>query len=450
MRFLTLLLLVTLACFGPDDSDVRSDGWPGWRGPGGLGAAPEADLPLEWGPEHNVLWKAPIAGRGHSSPVVWAGRVFVTTAVEGPSLPDVEPPLHMRDGFYDENPEHREPYLHPDSVGGDRRHRLQVLAFDATSGAPLWERTAWDGPVFDNRHKQGSYASATPVTDGERLFAWFGSEGLYAYDLDGELLWSYDPGELPNWGLGHGASPVVHDGAVFLLCDRDNGDDSFLVALDARTGRELWRTEREVRTGWSTPLVVSSGVRTLLVVSGFQWSMAYDAGTGEEVWRAPGLRGNVIATPVADGERVYLSVGYPDKLTQAVDLDSSGLVEPDDVTWRYAKGTAYVPSNLLLGGHLYLISDNGTLTCLDAATGEVVYQGGRVPVPTRFGASPVAWGDRILLSGQDGDMFVIRAGPRHEVLASNSIGESIWASPAIAGNRLYVRGDRHLFAIGTP
>ncbi len=448
---LGMTTFVAVLALAPSTSSARptlQDNWPQWRGPGGLGVAANASLPLNWNATDNVLWKAPIEGRGLSSPIVWGDRIFLTTAVQGNVVPGAAAPVHLRHGFWDVDPDLREPYVHPDSMGADRAHTLKILAFDTADGRLVWERTVWDGPVYDNRHRAGSYASATPVTDGDRVYAWFGSQGLFAFDFDGTLAWSFDAGDLPNWGLGHGTSPLLVADVVVLVCDRDNGDDSFMVALDAVTGAEVWRTRRLGRTNWSTPLILGEPGREQLVTSGFQWSGGYDPATGEELWRVRGLYGNVIATPVGDTSTVFLSVGFPDKRTQAVALESRGLLHEDDLVWQYNKGTAYVPSNLLLGEYLYLIDDRATLTCLNAQTGGVVYEGGRVPLPTRFAASPVAYGDKILLSGQDGDMFVVQAGPEHSVLATNSLGETLWASPAIVGDRLYVRGDQHLFAIG--
>lgn len=447
--FIFAACVATMPASAPTASD---ENWPQWRGPGGDGVVASAALPLTWSSTENVAWKTPVEGRGHSSPVVWGDRIFLTTAIEGEVIPGHSPAVHMRDGFYDENPGAREPYVNFDSTGGDRRHTLKGIAIDAGNGRVLWTRTLWDGPMHDNRHRAGSYASATAVTDGERVFFWFGSEGLYALDFDGETLWTFDPGDLPHWGLGHGTSPVLHDGRVILLGDHDNGEDSFLVALDAVTGEQAWRTPRLGRANWSTPLVAGLEGAEVLVVAGFHWTAAYDPRSGEELWRIPGLLGNVIATPLATDELAIVSVGYPDKRTYAVRLAARGQLGEDDKVWRHDKGTAYVASNLLLDGLVYLIDDRGTLTCLDADTGELVYEGGRVPMATRFTASPVGWSDgtgaRILLSGQDGDMFVIQAGPEHRVLSVNSLGEELIASPAIAGDRLYVRGMQHLFAIG--
>ena len=425
---------------------ATDDNWPQWRGPTGMGLSEETGLPLRWGADSNLLWRAPLDGRGHSSPIVWGDRVFVTTAVEGEVGGEPNRVVHVRDGFYDDNPENRERYIHPDSVGSDRFHTLRVLALDAMDGTVLWDRVAFEGLPFDDRHRGGSYASPTPVTDGEHVYAYFGAQGLYAYDMEGTLAWSVDLGDIPSWGLGDGSSPILHEDLIIVVADRDNGDDSFLVALDKRSGEQVWRTPRFVRTQWSTPLLTEGPRGPELVVSGFQHIAGYDPTTGTERWRAPGLRGNVIATPVASGETVFVSMGYPQKLTRAIRLGSDGdLAGTDALPWTYEKGTAYVASNLLYDDLLYLLADNGILTALDAGSGAVVYEGGRPPIPGRFYASPVGYDGKILLASSEGDMFVVRAGPEHEVLAVNSIDEAIWASPAIAGGKLFVRGAEHLY-----
>ena len=437
----------TLA-FPAGTSPASDANWPQWRGPTGMGISTETRLPPTWGGDENVLWKAAIEGKGHSSPIVWGNRVFLTTAIEGDVAGEEHRVLHMRDGFLDENPANRERYIHPGSAGADHVHTWKVLALDADDGSLLWERTAFEGLPYDDSHRSGSFASLTPVTDGEHVYAYFGSEGLYAYDFEGNQIWSRDLGDLANWGLGDGSSPVLFGDLVIIVADRDNGDDSFIVGLDKHTGDEVWRTPRRVRTQWSTPLLVDGPDGPELVVNGFHYVASYDPATGAERWRAPGLRGNVIATPVANTDIVFVSMGYPDKITRAIRLGGNGdLAGTPNLLWEYRGGTAYVPSNLLYGEQVYLIADNGMLTSLDAATGELVYEGGRVPVPGRFAASPVAYDGKLLLASQDGDMFVIKAGPEHEVLAVNSIGEAIWASPAIAAGRLYVRGSEHLYCI---
>jgi outer membrane protein assembly factor BamB len=415
--------------------------WPGWRGDG-QGVARGARAPLEWSPTSNLLWKTAIPGRGLSSPIAWGDRVFLTTAIEGEAVPGAKPIRHVSDG---------QEFVHPDAVGADRRHAFKVLSLDARDGRLVWERTAWEGTPADSRHKKASFASPTPVTDGERVYAYFGSEGLYAYDFEGGLAWKFDPGVVGTMGVGVGTSPVLYRDLVVLLCDEDNGERSFLVALDRRTGREAWRVARRVEVSWATPVVVSAEGRDELVTSGNQLVQAYDPATGRELWRMKGLESNAIATPLVGEGVVVVSSGYPSKVSIAVRPGGSGdITDTKQVLWRYGKGSAYVPSPILYEGLVYLMTDRGLLTCLDARTGEVRYEGARPPVTSSFMASPVAAEGHLLLTSQDGDTFVVKAGPRFEVVRTNPLGEPVGASAAVAGGRLYIRGEQHLFAIAAP
>jgi outer membrane protein assembly factor BamB len=425
----------------PAEEAAGSDRWPGWRGLG-QGVAASARPPLEWAPARNVLWKAAIPGRGHSSPIVWGDRIFLTTAVEGDVVPGAKAVRHVADG---------QEFVHPDATGADRRHAFKLLVLDARDGRLVWERTAWEGTPVDSRHKKASFASPTATTDGERVYAYFGSEGLYAYDFDGKLAWKFDPGVVGSMGVGVGTSPVLYRDLVILLCDEDNGERSYIVALDRRTGKEAWRVPRKVEISWATPVVVSANGRDELVTSGNQLVQAYDPATGRELWRMQGLASNAVTTPLVGDDVVVLSSGYPSKVSVAVQPGGSGDVTGTPrVLWRYEKGSAYVPSPILYDGHVYLVTDKGLLTCLDARTGEVRYEGARPPVPASFMASPVAVAGHLLLMSQDGDTFVVKAGPRFELVGTNPLGEPISASAAVAGGRLYIRGESHLFAIGAP
>jgi outer membrane protein assembly factor BamB len=414
--------------------------WPGWRG-NGQGVAPEAKVPLEWSDSKNVLWKAPLPGRGHSSPIVWGDRIFVTTAIEGEHVPGSPRMKHPQPDGTD--------FRHPDAMGDDHRHTFKVLAVDGGDGKIVWERTAWEGVPVDSRHKKGSFASPTAATDGERVYAYFGTEGLYAYDFAGNLAWKFLPGVLGSASVGLGTSPVLYKDLVILVCDEENGEKSFVVALDRRTGKEVWRTPRKIELSWATPVIVNANGRDELITSGNQANIAYDPATGRELWRMEGLKNNAVTTPVVGDGVVVISSGYPDKLSLAVKPGGSGDVT-SAILWRYAKGSAYVPSPILYGGYVYLLTDKGLVTCLDAKTGAVKYEGARPPVPATFMASPVAVDGRLLLMSQDGDTFVVKAGPEFAIERTNTLGEPISASAAVAGGRLYIRGEKHLFAIGTP
>jgi outer membrane protein assembly factor BamB len=413
--------------------------WPQWRGPEGQGVSAETGLPSQWSATDNVAWKTPIPGRGHSSPVVWGNRVFLTTAIEGDVVPGAKAVPHTIDG---------QPFIHPEAVGADRKQTLKVLALDADSGAVLWERTAWEGTPHDSRHRKASFASPTPITDGRAVYAFFGSEGLYAYDFDGKRLWKADLGGIATLGVGVGTSPVPYRDLLILQCDEDSGDKSFLAAVHRKTGKVAWRVPRKIQVSWATPIVVRAGQRDELVTSGTEAVIAYDPATGKELWRAQGLQSNAVPSPVAGKDVVVLSAGYPAKVAMAVKPGGSGDVTGSPrVLWTYNKGTAYVPSPILYDGHVYLMTDKGLVTCLDAHTGEVKYEGARTPAPGSFMASPVAYEGKILLFSEDGDTHVLKAGPRHEVLRTNPLGEPIFASPAISQGRLFIRGAQHLFCI---
>jgi outer membrane protein assembly factor BamB len=414
--------------------------WPRWRGADGSGVSDETGLPHEWSATRNVRWKTAIPGRGHSSPIVWGNRIFLTTSVEGPVVPGARAVTHI--GWQGEDN-----YVHPDSVGADRRQTLQVLALDADTGAIVWERTAYDGTVIDNRHRKNTYASASVVTDGKYVIASFESEGVYAYDVNGAPVWKQSLGAITKGGMGPGTSPVLFEDLVILQCDQELGAGSFIVALDKRTGRQAWRVERKHRRSWATPIFVEAGGRTEMIASGAESVIAYDPRTGRELWRANGVESHPIPSAVTAHGLVLLSAGSGAKRALAIRPGGNGDVSDTAVVWRYNKGTAYVPSPIAYGDYLYLMTDKGLLTCLDARTGKLEYEGGRVPVPATFTASIVAFDGKLLLTSEDGDTFVVKAGPVHEVLATNPLGEPVYASPAVSRGRIYIRGERHLYAI---
>jgi outer membrane protein assembly factor BamB len=423
-------------------SSVYAADWPQWRGPGGHGISPEDGVPIGWGPEATA-WKTPLPGEGHSQPIVWKDRVFLTADVDaGPAPEGHKAPVHTING---------ETFVHPDSHGTDRRHALKVLALDLDSGRLLWERTAYEGAVFDNIHRRSSYAAPTMATDGVMVYAYFGPEGLYAYDFSGELRWKASVGQFRLLGMGTGSSPVLAGHLVIIQRDENLGEESFIVAFDKRTGKEAWRTARPVSASWSTPVLVEANGREELVTNGSEFVIAYDPATGKELWRAKSHDSNAIHTPLVGHGLVIVSAGYPTKRVIAIRPGGSGDVTGTDrIVWQYDRGTAYVPSPILYGDHVYLVSDNGILTCLDAKTGKVVYEGGRVPDPGRFMASPIGFAGTLLLVSTEGDGYAVRAGPVHEVLARTSIDEPVFSTPAVAHGRLLVRGAKHLYCFKQP
>jgi outer membrane protein assembly factor BamB len=338
-------------------------------------------------------------------------------------------------------------YIHPDSVGADHKHFFKVICLSRETGKILWEQTSFEGTPYDDRHRKSSFASSTPATDGKYVYAFFGSEGLYAYDMKGKFAWKADLGKLATAGMGTGTSPILYDNLVIVQCDEENGERSFIVGINKKTGKEVWRTPRKVQVSWATPLLVRTTNRAELITSGNEAVIAYEPATGKELWRHKGVDSNAIPSPVANNEMVFISAGFPARIAMAIKLGGSGDLV-DSVVWKYAKGTAYVPSPILYGEYLYLTTDRGILTCLDARTGEVKYEGGRVPIPATFTASPIAFDGKILMTSEDGDTFVIKAGPKHEILGTNTVGEPVYASPAVADGNIFIRGERSLYCIG--
>ena len=416
--------------------------WSQWRGPNAAGISAEKGLPDEWSATKNILWKTPIPGRGHSSPVLWGKRIFLTTDLEGDIVPGAKAMRHERNG---------QVWVHPDSTSGNRKHTLKVLCLDRDSGKLLWEQTAYEGTVLDDRHRKNTYASPTPVTDGKYVYAFFEAEGLYCYDLNGKLIWKTSFGQISKVGMGPGTSPTLYENLLFLQCDNEDGGPelSFLTAVDKNTGKEVWRVKRDQRKTHATPLIVRTDKRVELIANGWETVVSYDPKTGRELWRCEGVKGWAIPSPVAGHGMVFLAAGYPNKRALGVKLGGTGdLTGTPNVVWSYDKGTAYVASPILYGDYYYLITDKGILTCIEATTGAIKYEGGRVPVPASFSASIVAYDGKLFLTSEDGDTFVVKAGPTHEVLRTNSVGEPVLASPAIANGRIFIRGDKHLYCIG--
>ncbi len=424
MRILIPILASALALTAAETN------WPQWRGPGAAASAESKQLPSSWSATENVAWKVDVPGRGHSQPVVWGNRVFLTTDIEGEKVPDYKEIVHMMG---------KEKFTHPDWTGADVQHNLRVMCFDADTGKLLWEQTAYTGAATDYRHRRNTYASPTPATDGKAVYVYFESMGTYAYDMNGKLLWKTSLGPIASMGMGPGTSPVLAGDLVIIQADQDDGAKSFLVALSKKDGKVVWKKPRAVQASWATPLLYEGQ----LIASGNENIIAYDPKTGEELWRVPGLKSHAIHTPVPGDGMVVVSSGFPAKRTFGLNVGKTG----EHLKWTYEKGTAYVPSPILYQGLLYLMSDKGLLTCLDPATGQVIYEGKRIPVPATFMASPVAFDGKILITSQDGDTFVIKAGREHEVLRTNSLGEPVYSSMALSGDSIFIRAEKHLYRI---
>ena len=430
MRLLSIaLFLNVLALAGNDD-------WPGWRGPTANGISTLKDVPSSWSADRNIAWKTAIEGRGHSSPVVWGDRIFLTTDIEGEAVEGLVPPKHRIQG---------QPFRHPDSIGMNHKHILKVMSFDTKSGKQLWERTAYDGTVADEIHKFNTYASATTVTDGKFVYAYFESQGLYKYDFEGKQIWKMSLGPISTEGVGNGVSPVLFEDKIIILADQDEGENSFLAAVSTSDGKIAWKIARKAQVSWTVPVILDVNKQPQLIVSGTENLIAYDPRTGNEIWKTEGVGGNSVHTPVSGHGMVYVSTGYPTKNVMAVRV--SPAPGEDRVAWTYKKGTGYIPNAILYGDYLYFMTDAGLLTCVDAVTGKVQYESKRFPTPAHFAGAPVAFDGKILITSQDGDTYVLKAGPVHEILGTNSLGEGVTASLAIAGDSIYIRSEKNLYRI---
>jgi outer membrane protein assembly factor BamB len=333
-RFTLAAIVLTAAA-----ATVSAENWPQWRGPGSQGISTEQQLPTEWAPGKNIAWKTALPA-GHSSPIVWGDRIFVTSAVEGEVVPGAKAVTHTMEG---------KEWIHPDSVAADRKHTLKVLALDAQSGKILWDRTAYEGTVYDARHRRSSFAGPTAATDGTMVYAYFGPEGLFAYDFSGTLAWKVIE-KFRTLGLGTGTSPVVFRDLVIVQRDENEGKESVLAAYDKQTGKKAWTTERPVQISWTTPVLVMAGNRPELVTNGTEFVIGYDPATGKELWRTPGVDSNAIHTPLVGKGLVIVTAGFPAKKVIAI---RPGDVSADRrVAWEYAKGTGYVVSNILYGDYI--------------------------------------------------------------------------------------------------
>lgn len=405
--------------------------WPQWRGPFNTGMA-EGDAPFEWDAD-DVRWQIEIPGRGHSTPVIAANRMFLTTAIPTGKGTPLKTAGRAGGG-----------------ADAGLEHRFEVLAVDRTDGEILWQRTATFATPHEGYHRvYGSFASNSPVTDGTRVFALFGSRGLYAYNVDGALVWQKDFGVQMRMDMafGEGTALTLHDNR--LLLHFDHLDTGFLVMLDPVTGREIWRTKRTEQYNWAAPYVAEHGGRRQIVVSGLT-VRGYEFETGKLLWEAAGLGENTIPQPVQHGDLVFAMSGHTVKMLMGIRLGRTGtLTGPDSIVWSTARGAAYTPSPVVHEGRLYVVTDSGMLSCFDAATGEPHYQQQRLPKAYSFKASPVGANGKLYLATEEGDVVVVRMGDKFEVLATNPMeNQSFIASPVIVDGSLYLRSRTHLFAIG--
>jgi len=441
MSFATRLLICALGVLGlgtfidAQDVATAAKNWHQWRGPQATGVSPTANPPVEWSETKNVRWKVQIPGRGSASPIVWGDRLFLLTAVPVGVTGDAQ---HTPRGG-----------LTPRGV-----HRFMVMAIDRKTGKTIWERVAREQEPHEASHTDnGTWASGSPITDGERVYAYFESFGLYAYDMNGKLLWEKDLGDkkMRN-AFGEGSTPALHGNTLVVVWDHLGGE-SFVIALDKRDGKELWRTPRKEIDTWATPLVLEVNGRAQAIVPAMERVRSYDLETGQVVWESDGLTMNAIPSPVHEDGLVFLMSGFRGNDLKAIRVaDAKGNIDGTNaIVWTLDRDTPYVPSPVLVEGVLYFLkSSNGIVSALDARTGKPHYQNQRLDgVPNVF-ASPVAAKGRVYFPGREGTTLVIKSGPTFEVLAKNTLDDGFDASPALVDGEIFLRGYKYLYAIAQP
>lgn len=438
-RIVLLFALLGALCAGVS---AASGNWPQFRGPGARGIADGTKLPDHWSATENVAWKTDLPGRGWSSPIVWGDKIFLTAVV---NLGESEPP---KKGLY---------------FGGERKeppkseHQWKVFCLDLSTGKIVWEKTVQKGLPATSIHLKNSFASETPITDGERVYVAFGNVGLFAFDLDGKEVWSRKLEPRPTrYGWGTAASPVLHGDRLYFVSDNDK--QSELLALDKRTGKELWRAPRDEKSNWATPFVWESGKRAEIITPGSGRVASYDL-DGKLLWSLRGMSTITIATPYADGGLLYVSSGYVGDKSRplyAIRPGASGDIslKPGEtsnefIAWSHPTAAPYNPSTVLYDGRLYVLHDRGLVSCYDAKTGAMRYDRERLPNGFAFTSSPWAANGKIFCLNEDGICFVLRAGDKFELLHTNKLlaDDMCMATPALTGDRLLIRTATRVYCL---
>jgi outer membrane protein assembly factor BamB len=439
-----LLQMIFVTAFAGNDKADKN--WSSFRGNHASGVAEGQNLPDSWSADKgtNIKWKTKIPGLAHSSPVVWGDTLFVTTAIS--SLGDG----NFKHGLYGDG-----------DASEDRSvHKWKLYALDKKTGKIIWEKIAVEGVPREKRHVKSTYANATPATDGRYVIAYFASQGLYAFDMKGRALWKKDLGvldagayDVPSYEWGNASSPIIYKDLVIVQCDTQK--DDFMLALDIKTGKEVWRTAREEFPSWGTPTVYTGKTRTELVTNASNFIRGYDPTTGKELWRLGGSSKITAPTPVFSDDLIVVASGRRPEAPIFVirpgasgDITlSTGQTSNQSVAWSKTARGSYMPTPLIYGEYLYVLANQGVFDCYNLKTGEEVYRQRLPHQGGGFSASPVAADGKIYLSSEDGDIFVVKAGAKFELLATNSMSELVMATPAISSGMMYVRTQHHIFAI---
>lgn len=445
LYFILAVFLIFIAWTQIEDPKSFNQNWPSFRGPEARGVMDNANIPTEWNVANNknVKWKTPIPGLGHSCPIIWDDFLFVTTAISGNETE------YLKVGLYG----------NIDAVEDSTVHKFKVYCLDKKSGEIVWERLAKEGVPVTKRHTKSSHANPTPATDGKYLIVSFGSDGLYCYNLKGDLIWSKDLGRLnagpytdPDVEWGFASSPVIYNGCVILQCDIVG--DSFLASFDLKTGKEKWRVSRNEIASWSTPTIIEVEGKAQIIVNGFKHIGSYDFETGEKIWWMNGGGDAPVPTPVFVHNLIYINSAHGRMSPiyaikpQAKGEITLGKEETTNefIEWSIKRGGAYMTSPLIYGDYLYNLKNNGLLSCFNALTGELMY---KVPLKPGGGisASGLASDGRLFFTSELGDVFVIQAGPEYKLLAKNALEDICMASPAISNGAMFFRTQHYVIAV---
>jgi len=433
-------LLFIFSCFlmGQSNLPGYENNWAQWRGPYDTGVAPAGNPPLEWSETSNIKWKSEIPGIGHATPIIWEEQIILLSAVKTDQKFDPE-----QSG---EEQEERD-WMNPKST--DYIHKFVVISVDRNSGKIQWQTTVREELPYSHTHEFGSWASNSPVTDGEHIYAYFGSHGLYCLNFQGEILWERDLGKMEKvMSFGEGSSPTLYKDKLIVL--RDHQGQSMLHVLDKSSGDILWEVERDEASSWSTPVVIEYKGSPQLVTSASKLIRSYDIETGKVLWECGGLTRNVIPSPLYDDGMVYLMSGYRGNALLAIDLAkaSGDITDSDAIVWKSDQNTPYTPNPVLMDGKIYFLkANNGYLTCLNALDGTEYYSSQKLEGIKNIFTSPLGVNDRIYIAGTNGVFSVVKIGEAFELLSKNTLDDSFLASPVILGNNLYLRGTKALYCV---
>ena len=439
MKHVLLATITTALLIGSNSSQLIAGEslkhWPQWRGPTWNGVAPKANPPASWSETKILLWKTQISGDGKGTPIIWGDRVFLLTAIavdkEMP-VPDVIP-----DGTPNIN-------LHPQVIRSWKPQRFEIICINRMTGKLIWKKTARVAMPHQGHHYKGGFSSTSPVTDGKHIYAYFGSFGLYCYDFNGQLVWKkyFEPQAMED-SLGEGSSPAIFEDKLVIIVDTER--QSYVVAINKNTGKEIWKQNRDEVSNWSTPRIFMHEKRRQVVING-ETVRSYDLNTGEEIWRCGGHTASAIPMPSVGHGMVFTASGWRKDTLQAISLGKKGdLTGSKDVIWSIHRGVPYVPCPMLWGKEIYLLEDQSFFSCLSAIDGARHYLKHRLPGNLNFSASPVGAANRIYLLSESGKTIVLQRGPEIKVLSINELDEKFYASPSIVGNAIYLRGNKHLF-----